>query len=62
MRELLFLLLILACPLAMFFMMRGGRGHGGHGHGPSVYGGEKTDRVKGPESCTVRGGAERDQR
>jgi hypothetical protein len=32
MRELLFLLLVLACPLAMFFMMRGGHGHGGHSH------------------------------
>jgi hypothetical protein len=31
MRELLFLLLVLACPLAMFFMMPGGHGHGGHG-------------------------------
>ena len=28
----LFLLLILACPLAMWLMMRGGHGHGGHGH------------------------------
>lgn len=27
MRELLFFLLVLACPLAMFFMMRGGHGH-----------------------------------
>ena len=44
MRELLFLLLVLACPLAMLLMMRGGHGHGGHssdghastgvGHGP----------------------------
>lgn len=33
MNELLFLLLILACPLAMFLMMRGGHGHGGHDHG-----------------------------
>ena len=30
----LFLLLVLACPLMMVFMMRGGHGHGaGHGHG-----------------------------
>ena len=28
--SLLFLLLVLACPLAMFWMMRGG--HGAHGH------------------------------
>lgn len=33
MRELLFLLLVLACPLAMLLMMRGGHGHGGHSHG-----------------------------
>ena len=32
MRELLFLLLVLACPLAMILMMRGGHGHGGHTH------------------------------
>lgn len=30
MRELLFLLLVLACPLTMLLMMRGG--HGGHSH------------------------------
>ncbi len=29
----LFLLLVLACPLAMWLMMRGGHGHGGHSHG-----------------------------
>ena len=33
MRELLFLLLVLACPPAMLLMMRGGHGHGGHSHG-----------------------------
>ncbi len=27
MKQLLFLLMLLACPLAMFFMMRGGHGH-----------------------------------
>lgn len=27
MEQLLFLLILLACPLAMFFMMRGGHGH-----------------------------------
>lgn len=27
----LFFLLILACPLLMWLMMRGGHGHGGHG-------------------------------
>jgi hypothetical protein len=29
----LFLLLILACPLLMWLMMRGGHGHGHGGHG-----------------------------
>jgi hypothetical protein len=33
MGQYLFFLLILACPVAMMFMMRGGHGHGGHGHG-----------------------------
>lgn len=37
----LIFLLILACPLLMWLMMRGGHGHGGHahshghGHGPA---------------------------
>lgn len=31
----LFLLLILACPLLMWLMMRGGHGHAGHAHGHS---------------------------
>jgi len=30
---LFFLLIDLACPLMMVFMMRGGHGHGGHAHG-----------------------------
>ncbi len=34
MGQYLFLLLIIACPLMMIFMMRGGHGgHGGHAHG-----------------------------
>lgn len=34
MSQYLFFLLILACPLMMVFMMRGGHGHGAHGgHG-----------------------------
>lgn len=33
MGQYLFLLLVLACPLMMLFMMRGGHGHGGHAHG-----------------------------
>jgi len=31
----LFLLLILACPLLMWLMMRGGHGHAGHAHSHS---------------------------
>ncbi len=31
MSQYLFFLLILACPLMMIFMMRGGHGHGAHG-------------------------------
>lgn len=33
MSTVLLILLILACPLMMIFMMRGGHGHGGHAHG-----------------------------
>ena len=33
MSNVLLFLLILACPLMMLFMMRGGHGHGGHAHG-----------------------------
>ncbi len=32
MREFLFLALVLACPLMMIFMMRGGHARGGHDH------------------------------
>jgi hypothetical protein len=32
MKELLFIALVLACPLMMFLGMRGGHGHGGHAH------------------------------
>ena len=31
----LFLLLVLACPLLMWLMMRGGHGHGDHAHSHS---------------------------
>ena len=31
----LFFLLVLACPLLMWWMMRGGHGHGGHAHSHS---------------------------
>jgi hypothetical protein len=41
MRELLFLLLLLACPLAMFIMMRSGHGHSGHGHSGHGHGGHR---------------------
>jgi hypothetical protein len=34
MRELLVVVLVLACPLMMILMMRGGHGHGGHAHEP----------------------------
>ena len=40
---LLFLLLILACPLMMVWMMRGHGGHGGHGAHGSGH-----DHVRGP--------------
>lgn len=35
MSQYLFFLLVLACPLMMVFMMRGGHGHGGRTHGSS---------------------------
>lgn len=38
---LVWLLVLVACPLLMLFMMRGGRGHAGHGHGDEPVG--KTD-------------------
>ena len=36
----LFLLLVLACPLAMWLMMRGGHDHGGHSHGGHAHASE----------------------
>jgi hypothetical protein len=33
----LLVLLVLACPLAMAWMMRGGHGHGGHDHAANGY-------------------------
>jgi hypothetical protein len=40
MREVLFIALVLACPLMMIWMMRGGHGHGGHAsHDGGVHGG-----------------------
>lgn len=37
---LLVLVLVLACPIGMWLMMRGGHGHGGHGDG--MHGGAAT--------------------
>lgn len=34
MREVLVIALVLACPLMMIMMMRGGHGHGGHAQAP----------------------------
>lgn len=49
------LLFLLVCPLMMFFMMRGGHGHGGHGQtgdaqggaGKSCHGGGEKERAAG---------------
>jgi hypothetical protein len=41
MRELFFLFLVLACPIAMFLMMRGGHGHAGHSHKRSALGSDE---------------------
>ena len=38
------LLLVLACPLMMIWMMRGGHGHGDHGHSE----GDRHDHSDGP--------------
>ncbi len=57
MRELLVLLLVLACPLAMFFMMRGGHGHGGHGHTTLAPGDER--RLSADELRRRRGELDR---
>lgn len=44
-QTLLFLLLVLACPLMMVFMMRGG-GHGSHaGHGHAGHGEEPAETM-----------------
>jgi hypothetical protein len=57
MRELPFLLLVLACPLAMFFMMRGGHGHG-HSHTTSVDGSD-VGRLSAEELRRRRGELDR---
>ena len=48
MRELLFLLLVLVCPLAMFLMMRGGHGHGGGGGHMEGHGARSDTTVEPP--------------
>ena len=40
--SLLFLLLVLACPLAMWLVMRGGHGHSRHGQGGHGHAGHGT--------------------
>ncbi|MGH3085501.1 MAG: DUF2933 domain-containing protein, partial [Gaiellaceae bacterium] len=57
MRELLFVLLVLACPLAMFFMMRGSHGHGGHAHTTSAADDEQ--RLSAEERRRQRGELDR---
>jgi hypothetical protein len=50
MGQYLFFLLILACPLLMMFMMRGGHGHGGHAHthgSPGVAESSSLDELRG---------------
>ena len=42
----LFFLLILACPLMMMFMMRGGHGHGGHAHNAGVSGPSSLEELR----------------
>lgn len=51
------MLLVLACPLAMFFMMRGGHGDGGHGHTTSAPGDEQ--RLSADELRRRRGELDR---
>jgi hypothetical protein len=48
MRELLFIALVLACPLMMMFMMRDGHRHGGGhaGHGGHVHGSNTGDSTE----------------
>ena len=41
--SLLFLLLVLACPLLMWLMMRGGHGHGHGGHHAGTIDGHHAD-------------------
>ena len=50
MREVLFIALVLVCPLMMIFMMRGGHGHGG-GHAGQAGGGHDHE-VEAREAST----------
>jgi hypothetical protein len=53
MREVLFIALVLACPLMMMWMMRGGHGHGGHArHGGGCHGGH--DEVTDAEDVSTQ--------
>lgn len=52
--SLVFLLLVLACPLAMFWMMRGGHGAHGHAaHGSGCGHGAGHGHESAPESRSV---------
>ena len=51
MRELLFVVFVLACPLMMIFMMRG-HGHGGHAHGAEG-GRSHHERERWPDSTST---------
>ena len=55
MKELLFIALVLACPLMMVLMMRG-HGHGGHAHGHGGGGNEHRDTtIKPMSTAELRG-------
>ena len=58
MRELIFFLLVLACPLAMLLIMRGGHGHGGRSH-MSSHGDSDGQRLSADELRRRRGELDR---
>lgn len=50
-----FLLFVLACPLMMMLMMRGGHGHGGHGgDAPGCHGGDKHEDTPAESTDDLR--------
>ena len=53
MRELLFVAVVLACPLMMILMMRGGHGHGGHAHDAHDAGREHEPRADEPAEMST---------